>query len=237
MFDLRGHLESHLLLRGDLKLAAQLLTARHSRGVSWASILRRLLVNLTPGSVAGPLALRKDQKERVLYDWIDPRFVSPVEKRWEFQRSPGRRWPDLQLHFANAPSNAGLEAMGTVNAFHGMRIRRPFADLDLWEYFLSLPARLKQGDPVRKAIVRRAVRGRLPDLVLDRTDKTGFTEDVQQRVNYPALKKWILETDYRMKGIDYEIVGRKIEGGSLPIVEVNALNYLAGVHAFVNLWE
>lgn len=237
VFDLRRHLEGHLLLRGHLNLAAQLLAAKHHKDVSWARTLRGLLPTLVPGWIAGPLVQRRDQKERTTYDWVDPRFLPPVVRRWEFQRPPSRRWPDTQLHFAIAPSNAGMEAMGTVNAFHGVRIRRPFADLDLWEYFLSLPARLKQGDPVRKAIVREAVRGRLPDIILDRTDKTGFTEDVQKRVNYPALKKWILETDYRMKGIDYEIVGQRIDGGNLPLVEVNALNYLAGVHAFVSLWK
>jgi len=114
-------------------------------------------------------------------------------------------------------------------------MRRPLVDVDLWEFLLSLPAHLKYPGPLGKTIIRDALRGRIPDQVLDRSDKTGFNEDIRQRTNYPALRKWILGTDFQLKGIRYSVLEQRLRGEDLDLGELNALGYLAGIHAFVDL--
>ena len=57
---------------------------------------------------------------------------------------------------------------------HSREARLPFLDRRIAEFALSLPPQFLQRDGVRKAILRDAVRGLVPDVVLDRTDKVGF---------------------------------------------------------------
>ena len=57
---------------------------------------------------------------------------------------------------------------------HGREARMPFLDRRIAEFALSLPPQFLHRGGVRKAILRDAVRGLVPDVVLDRTDKVGF---------------------------------------------------------------
>jgi asparagine synthase (glutamine-hydrolysing) len=57
---------------------------------------------------------------------------------------------------------------------HSREARLPFLDRRIAEFALSLPPRFLQRDGVRKAILRDAVRGIVPQVVLDRRDKVGF---------------------------------------------------------------
>jgi asparagine synthase (glutamine-hydrolysing) len=57
---------------------------------------------------------------------------------------------------------------------HSREARLPFLDRRIAEFALSLPPQFLQRDGVRKAILRDAVRGIVPQVVLDRRDKVGF---------------------------------------------------------------
>ena len=104
-----------------------------------------------------------------------------------------------------------------------------------WEFFLSLPTQIKFPNAERKSIVRAAARGRVPDLILDRQDKTGFTEDVMGRVDYEEIRRWIFDTDFHLKGIDYPALAERLEQRDANYQELIALNRLASIHAFVSL--
>ena len=60
---------------------------------------------------------------------------------------------------------------------HGIQERSPFWDHRLVEYALSLPPEVLQQDGWGKAPLRAAMRGIVPDEILDRPDKQGFTVD------------------------------------------------------------
>ena len=56
----------------------------------------------------------------------------------------------------------------------GIESRVPFLDYRLVEFALKLPDRLRISGGSTKHILRVAMKGRLPDLILDRKDKVGF---------------------------------------------------------------
>jgi asparagine synthase (glutamine-hydrolysing) len=57
---------------------------------------------------------------------------------------------------------------------HSREVRLPFLSAELAEFCLSLPAGFLYRDGVRKAVLRCAVRGIVPTIVLERRDKIGF---------------------------------------------------------------
>ena len=70
--------------------------------------------------------------------------------------------------------------------------RVPFLTPGLVQLLFSLPEEyLLAADGTRKAVFRRAMRGIVPDLVLDRRDKIGFS--VPMRAWFEALAPWIAE--------------------------------------------
>ncbi len=60
---------------------------------------------------------------------------------------------------------------------HGLEERSPFWDHRLVEYARSLPPEVLRQDGWEKAPLRAAMRGIVPDEILDRRDKQGFTVD------------------------------------------------------------
>ena len=96
-----------------------------------------------------------------------------------------------------------VEAGAVCEGVNGVRVRRPWIDIDLWEFFLGLRAEQKFPEPRDKGLVRRILRGRIPDEVLDRTDKTLFTEAHLARVDYALLRRLLLGSEIRLEGIDY----------------------------------
>jgi hypothetical protein len=79
------------------------------------------------------------------------------------------------------------------------------------------------------------VRGRVPDIVLDRRDKTVFNEDTVTRVDYEALRRWIFGVDFRLKGVDYSVLSERLEQRDADYQELIVMNRLASIHAFVSL--
>jgi asparagine synthase (glutamine-hydrolysing) len=67
-----------------------------------------------------------------------------------------------------------LERYHRVAAVHGIQPRHPFTDRQLIEFAVTLPDRQRQSDGWSKAILRRAMQGRLPEAVRMRRDKTSL---------------------------------------------------------------
>jgi asparagine synthase (glutamine-hydrolysing) len=69
--------------------------------------------------------------------------------------------------------NDFLEKVDRASMAHGIEVRVPFLDANLTAYALSLPASIKIRGMKKKWLLRRALRGILPDAILD-GPKTGF---------------------------------------------------------------
>jgi asparagine synthase (glutamine-hydrolysing) len=228
---IQSHLPGHLALHGRWSALAEWARLQRSRGRSRRAVLRRLLPSLTPAFIAGRYTRLRRRELRPLPPWIDVEQMGGIGRRPDLELPARRRWAEAQLG-AIRSSALTLEADALCAASYGMQVRRPFADVDFWEFVLSLPAETKFPDAVPKSLVRRALRGRLPDEVLDRRDKTFFDEHALSTADYEALRRWLFDTEYRVSGVDYELLARRLESGRLGVLEIAWANDLARVHAF-----
>jgi hypothetical protein len=145
------------------------------------------------------------------------------------------RWAKLQL---SPFSGVGItmEADDVCQQLSGLVCRRPWADVDLWEFFLSLPAEVKFPDTRGKTLVRRLLRGRVPDPILDRRDKTYFDDSVKASIDYPSLRRWVSDPPHRLEGVRYDLLRDRLDGENLDLSEFRWAKDLASVHAFLSRW-
>lgn len=121
-------------------------------------------------------------------------------------------------------------------ALAGVTVSRPFIDIDLWEFFLSLPAEIKHPDQKSKTLLRHLLRGRVPDRILDRRDKTVFNEHALSQIDYPLLRRYLVNPRYRMPGVNYPVLASRLDRQDFTIVDLRWANDLVRIHAFMNQW-
>ena len=126
-----------------------------------------------------------------------------------------------------------MEADTLIQDEHGVLVRRPWLDVDLWEFFLSLRAEDKFPGTRYKALVKMLLRGRLPDELLDRRTFTSFDATIMDRVDFPALERWLRAPQWQMPGVDYGQLGRRLDAKDLTLHDYIFAKDLATAHAFV----
>ena len=85
----------------------------------------------------------------------------------------------------------------------------------------------------RKSLLRSAVRGRVPDVILDRRDKTYFNDATLSNIDYLALRHWVLDGDERIPGVRYDLLRERLEHEQLGIIDYVWAHDLAVAHAFL----
>lgn len=80
---------------------------------------------------------------------------------------------------------------------HSIESRVPFLTPAIAEFLFALPDEEVLGDGVTKPVLRRAMRGLVPDQVLDRRDKIGFATPERQWLTGPlnAYVRGVLSSD------------------------------------------
>ncbi len=106
-----------------------------------------------------------------------PAAIAAIYSRLElFDRHNGDDdWIDAQRHSVASISHpntvVALERYDRVAAEFGLETRDPFTDVEFLRFCASLPSGQKVTHAVRKAILRTAMRQRLPEMVIARTSK------------------------------------------------------------------
>ncbi len=174
-----GHRAATLVRQGRWRDARRLLKNRKG--------YHRLGELLTPPAAQG--LLRALAGEQLMPSWLNGRWfqergvsgralrekVDDPSMTGELHRSMTRTTLPMLLRFEDRNSMA-----------HSLESRVPFLTPSLAEFLASLPEEyLISSDGTSKAVFRRALRGIVPDEVLDRRDKIGF-ETPQNR--------WLLES-------------------------------------------
>jgi len=227
VFDLgQRHLLPHLLFRGRVAAIRRYLAGQRARGVSRTALARQLLKAVAPDFIV-------DGRERARYrpffpDWLDTarleRVAAPLPPRW-------RRWRYWQVGVLSYP-NLAAESEAISQALYGVQVRRPWADVDLWEFFLSLRAETKFPDvEPRKLLVRRLVRGRVPEEILTRV-KQYYDEAAIASVDYPLLRRLLVAGDFRMPGVNYDRLAMRLRSEDLRLPELPYAYALAAMHSF-----
>jgi asparagine synthase (glutamine-hydrolysing) len=233
--DMRGNLVGHLILNGRVRAARSQLSRRRSRGRSLRSLGRELVGEMAPRWLYSGYRRRRDTRWVSRYPaWIDRQRV-----RDGFARdvtTPRRRWGQEQTATWMGPGLT-MEAEEVCQSVMHMRTRRPWADVDLWRFFLSLPAHQKFPDIARKGLVRRLLRGKVPNEILDRRGKVVFDESLMARIEYQELRTWLLAPEHCFRGVDYKGLAGALERQDLDLSGYLWAKDLAIAHAFLSFCD
>jgi asparagine synthase (glutamine-hydrolysing) len=228
------HLVSHLFTHGRWGSIVRLLQAERRRGAARRQVVKDLLGTFIPGRLTTWYMHRrgKDASGRIP-DWMDAGKVNETPFRTDLLSPARQRWADAQLTGLDL-STITLEAAEVCSVLAGVTVRRPLADIDLWEFFLGLRAEVKCPDLRYKTLARSLLRGWVPDAILDRTDKTYFDDHVMAQVDYPAMKRLFVAPQHRIPGVDYPRLMQRIEQGNFTLFDWFWAKDLAWIHAFLN---
>lgn len=229
--DQGSHTLHHLLQRRRFTAAWRYVSRMRDPGLSRKVAARTLLSVLTP-----LFARQAYQKRRPLHGL--PRWVAMdkvLEDRTAVLAPSPERWRRDQLGFLDGPGVA-LEASAMLQHRSGVAYRVPWADVDLWEFFLSLPASVHYPHPQHKALVRRLLRGYVPDRILDRTDKTVLNDFVLDTIDYRGFERWLQRPRYRIDGIDYAALWDDVVNRRLDVAGYMWAKDIAVAQAFLDSW-
>ena len=234
--DLRTHLTGHLLLHGRWSALARLLKTQRQQGMGLRSLAAQVTDVFVPGRLANwYLSARGlDFPERIP-QWLDRSRANKLPYRREMSVPGYKRWLTLQtVPLQGCPIT--MEAAQLSADLAGVSIARPFVDIDLWEFFLSLPAEVKQPDLKSKTLLKRLLRGRVPDAILDRRKKTVFNDHEMTQIDYPLIRSYLAHPGYRMPGVDYAALAARVERRDFTLWDWVWARDLVRVHAFMKQW-
>ena len=228
--DLTRGLVPHLVATGRVRPALAYLADQRAHNGSRAATLRTLVSTFAPRWMTS--AYRRRRPVGPMPSWIDARRLARRDRAQA--AAPRERWKRAQLGFLGGPQPS-MDAYAKLQARCGVRARHPWSDVDLWEFFLSLPAEVKHPDSRSKALLRNVLRGRLPDVILDRR-KMVFNAYITDQIDYASLRRWLVEPPVHLAGIDYEKLAERLAAGDLPMSEFMWAKDLATAHAFLAQW-
>ncbi len=226
----------HLFWQGRWRALGRYARSLAAQGTRRGAIVRRLAREAMPGFLGAVYARLASRRNHHAPDWVDLSVAGDRSYRADITGPARQRWRHAQVA-ATRGTTTTLEADEICAACCGVRVRRPLADIDLWEFFLSLPAEVKFPDPLTKSLVRQAMRRRLPDAILDRRTKTLFDEYALGTADYVALERWIDPSVYRMPGVNYDLLRLRVAQRALGVTDLLWAYDLARVYAFVSLWR
>jgi len=221
------HLAPHLVARRRWRALGRLLLAERRRGASWRTLSRQLLTSLIPRRLAHGQIPRASDAHQPIPAWLDAPKIDQVRDLPD--------WSQEQLGGFDG-CTITMEADELCAALAGITVRRPFADIDLWEFCLSLPAELKCPDLRSKSLLRGLLRGTLPDAILDRRDKTVFNDHVMSQVDYATLRRFLVKPRHQLAGVDYPRLATRLERSDFNRLEWFWAQELVRIHAFLNTW-
>ena len=238
VFTFGQHLIGHFVLHGRLRASLGWVRDQRARGASWTRVAKRAGPSLvSPRLALGYRRLRRREDFRQLPSWVDRGVAGDPGPRPDLARPAHLRWLEHQLDPIVGVGAYSFDADAICAAVCGVHVRRPLVDLDLWEFVLSLPAEIKFPDAVPKSLLRESVRGRLPDELLDRTDKTFFNDFALRTADYEGIRRLTVESELRIGGVDYRALEARLEARSMDVVELLWAYDLARAHAFLGLWS
>lgn len=239
-----GPMFAHFFAHGRLREAATWLNRNRARGRSWKSMIRELGPSLLPAFLGSLYARARRRHYReidlsLVPTWVDPAEIRHLGERKELTQPLRERWQAAQIRGVAVPTGPSEEADELCAAYMGLQLRIPFSDVDLWEFFLSLPAEVKFPDMTHygKYLIREALRGRLPDEHVNRRSKTYFNDHVAETVDYDALRRLVIESEFRIPGVSYKRLADQLERRDLSVNDIVWAYDLARCHAFVGLFE
>jgi asparagine synthase (glutamine-hydrolysing) len=143
--------------------------------------------------------------------------LEPAYEAWFVGAAPLRRELLLQMTATSLP---GLLRYADRNSMaHSREVRLPFLDRAVVEFALGLPPRFLYDGHETKHVLREAVRGLVPEVVLSRRDKVGYETPQARWLAQPSAQRRIAEVlldgDGRTRGwLDVRAIEADLRAGS-----------------------
>ena len=230
VFDMNNDVLAHFVTHGRMGPALRHVRDLKRGGFTTRQVVGRVGRKLAPGWAR---SLNDQRRRRVRTEvtpaaWLDKaRFGQqtplPLRERWQWD----------QLAPFGGPALA-FEAEHIIQKMTGVWVRLPWADIDLWEFFLSMPAEVKHPDPWRKSLVRSLITGKVPDSIVQRRTRTFFDDSLMDKIDYPLLRRWLIDPPYRVSGVDYQALATELQAETLTLPGFMWAKDLAGVHVFMS---
>ncbi|AKG22714.1 asparagine synthase (glutamine-hydrolyzing) [Calothrix sp. 336/3] len=165
-----------------------------SQGSSDRQLLIRALGLLLPPSLQASARQlkRKDRKHScVNHQWFQQRGIIP--NSYQTHPNPDILWNELYQAMTKTSLPMLLRYEDRNSMTHSIESRVPFLTPSLVNFVFSLPESFMIAqDGTSKAIFRQAMRGIVPDAILDRKDKIGFATPEKKWLK--TLQPWIENT-------------------------------------------
>jgi asparagine synthase (glutamine-hydrolysing) len=232
--DQRADLIAHLVARGRIGAAVRQVRATHAKGLSAGRLAKQVVSAFVPLPAEKMYRRVHPRTDRTIPEWLDTPRLDELETNDAAQVPARGRWRMNQLSGFIGPGLT-MEADSILQELSGIRVRRPWADVDLWEFFLSLRAETKFPDARRKALARDLLRGRIPDFILDRKGKVVFDDSIMERIDYVGLRRWLVDSDVRVEGVDYALLEKHLADEDFGLWDHIWAKDLAAIHAFLAL--
>lgn len=232
--DQRGSLIPYLVARGRFGAAWHQIRGARTKGMARGRLAKQALLAFAP--LAAERAYRRlhPRDDPTIPDWLLTPTLDQLDT-YAPAITPARdRWGTYQLGGFIGPG-LSMESDTIVQELCGIRVRRPWADVDLWEFFLGLRAETKFPDARRKALARDLLRDRVPDFILDRKGKVVFDDSIMERIDYVALRRWLVDPPVRVSGVDYGLLEKHLADEDFGLWDHIWAKDLASVHAFLAL--
>jgi asparagine synthase (glutamine-hydrolysing) len=234
VMDMRRGLLAHLAVRGKVGPLAHHVRLRMARGKTPFVAAKQILAAAVPTPVyRSYLHLRPPRRGSRVPEWVDIHKAN--ERAIRENVAPARHWRTAQLGYTGP--GLSVEAHDVLQEYFGVRSRHPWVDVDLWEFFLSMPAEQKFPDITTKGLERRLLRGRVPDEILDRKEKTVFNDSFTARIDFSELDRWLRDPLWRVPGVDHEELAARLERRELGLFDYIWAKDVAAAQAFVSSFE
>lgn len=189
------------------------------RGGNWAAQSKRAILR-DIARFGTPLGLQNQIRRRAVayppYDWILPELATAAK----FPASSAGKCGGnmfLKNNLANATTYYGLPDLLRFEDRNSMHVsiesRVPFLTRQFVEFCAGLPEdSLIDSQGRTKAVLRDAMRGLVPDAILDRRDKIGFRADTDL-INGPIAMRFLDEMPTMLlpDGIDWPKLGTALQ--------------------------
>lgn len=110
-----------------------------------------------------------------------------------------------------------LHEIDLNSMYHSIESRAPFLDRKLFEYCHSIPTQYLIQEGAAKAVLREAMRGIVPDAILNNKRKVGFNAPILELLNTQSddVKKFILQDSPIWEILKKECVADFLDGNKL----------------------
>ena len=115
------------------------------------------------------------------FDWLSPELQGLLRERIAASRPQGRYVDEYkQIKVSHPLIGHLLDMLAEQNARIGLEARAPMMSRSFIEFFGRTPERIRRQGRKTRVVHRRAMTGKLPEVVLERTDKAGFALAFEQ---------------------------------------------------------